>query len=107
MPRGNIIICPAWVHLPTQPDISPDDGWEIPMKDLICVALAALSLIAAVLPAAYAASTIAREALATRKRQTGPLRQTDFWHPPWTNRMEAGAWPAFLPLGGREDAAKD
>jgi hypothetical protein len=74
MPRGNIIIRPAWVHSLSKTDISPDDGWGIPMKDLIFVTLAALSLIAAVLPAAYAASTIAREALATRKRQTGPLR---------------------------------
>jgi hypothetical protein len=44
------------------------------MTDLIFVALAALFLGVAVLPAAYAASTIASDALATRKRRTGPLR---------------------------------
>jgi hypothetical protein len=42
------------------------------MTDLIFAALAALSLSAAVLRAAYAARTIAWGA-ATRKRQTGPL----------------------------------
>jgi hypothetical protein len=55
-----------------KPDISPDDGWRIPMKDLLFAALAALSLSAAVLRAAYAARTIARDT-ATRKRQTGSL----------------------------------
>jgi succinate dehydrogenase hydrophobic anchor subunit len=55
-----------------KPDISPDDGWRIPMKELIFAALAALSLVAAVLHAAYAARTVARDAV-TRKRQTGPL----------------------------------
>jgi hypothetical protein len=56
------------------PDISPDDGWRIPMIDLIFAALAAVSLSAAVLRSIYAARAISREALATRKWQTGPLR---------------------------------
>jgi hypothetical protein len=43
------------------------------MKDLILYALAAVSVSAAVLRAAYAAHITARDA-ATRKRQTGALR---------------------------------
>jgi hypothetical protein len=44
------------------------------MTDLIFAALATVSLSAAVLRAVYAARAISRDALATRVRQTGPLR---------------------------------
>jgi hypothetical protein len=41
------------------------------MKNLVLAALAALSLSAAVVPAANAASTVAGDAQATRMQQTG------------------------------------
>jgi hypothetical protein len=44
---------------------------EIPMKNLILAAFAALSLTAAIAPAANARSTIAGDAPATRLQQTG------------------------------------
>jgi hypothetical protein len=44
---------------------------EIPMKNLILAAFAALSLTAAVAPIASAHSTIAGDAQATRLQQTG------------------------------------
>jgi hypothetical protein len=53
-----------------KPDISPDDRWRIPMKNLILAAFAALSLGVAVVPA-YAASSIAGDTQATRMQQTG------------------------------------
>jgi hypothetical protein len=55
---------------PSKPDILPDQRWRIPMKNLILAAFAALSLGAAVVPA-YAASTVAGDAQATRMQQTG------------------------------------
>jgi hypothetical protein len=56
---------------PSKPDIPPDDRWRIPMKSLILAAFAALSLTTAIVPAAYAASTVAGDAQATRQQQTG------------------------------------
>jgi hypothetical protein len=44
---------------------------EISMKNLILAAFAALSLTAAIVPAANARSTIAGDAQATRLQQTG------------------------------------
>jgi hypothetical protein len=41
------------------------------MKNLFLAALAALSLTAAIVPAAYAAGTVAGDAQATRQQQTG------------------------------------
>jgi hypothetical protein len=58
------------ISRPSKPDILPDETWRIPMKNLILAAVAALSLGAAVVPA-YAASTVAGDAKATRMQQTG------------------------------------
>jgi hypothetical protein len=41
------------------------------MKNLILAAFAALSLTTAIVPAAFAASTVAGDAQATRQQQTG------------------------------------
>jgi hypothetical protein len=65
---------------PSKPDISPDRRWRIPMKNLFLAAVAALSLSAAVVPAANAAifhnnSTIAGDAAATRMQQTGSYNE--------------------------------
>jgi len=57
------------------PDISPDGRWRIPMKNMILAAFAALSLTAAIVPAANATSTIAGDAQATRLQQTGSYSQ--------------------------------
>jgi hypothetical protein len=57
---------------PSKPDIPPDHRWRIPMKNLILAAVAALSLTAAVIPA-YAHSTVAGDAQATRMQQSGQL----------------------------------
>ena len=68
------------LHAPSlrllKPDISPDRRWTIPMKNLLLVALATLSLSAAIVPAAMArdfhnGSTVAGDALATPMQQTG------------------------------------
>jgi hypothetical protein len=67
------LAAPAPLKDPSKPDISPDWRWRIPMKNLILAAFAALSLSAAVVPAAFAHSTIAGDALATRMQQTGQL----------------------------------
>ena len=45
--------------------------WRIPMKNLILAAFAALSLSAAVVPAAFAHSTIAGDSLATQTQRYG------------------------------------
>jgi hypothetical protein len=45
------------------------------MKSMILAAFAALSLSAAIVPAANAASTIAGDAQATRQQQTGSYNQ--------------------------------
>jgi len=45
------------------------------MKNLVLAAFAALSLTAAVVTAANAASTVADDAQATRMQQTGPYSQ--------------------------------
>jgi hypothetical protein len=63
------------LHL-SKPDISPDQRWRIPMKNLILAAFAALSLSAAVAPLASAAayhngSTVFGDSVATRMQQTG------------------------------------
>src|SRR5271165_4441079 len=61
-------------NAPSKPDISPDQRWSIPMKNLILAAFAALSLTAVVAPIANAAvfhSTVAGNAAATRMVQTG------------------------------------
>jgi hypothetical protein len=57
----------------SKPDISPDPmkRWRIPMKNLILAAFAALSLSAAVVPAAFAHSTIAGDSLATQTQRYG------------------------------------
>jgi hypothetical protein len=64
----------------SKPDISPDRRWRIPMKNLFLAAVAALTLSAAVVPAANAAifhnnSTIAGDAAATRMQQTGAYNE--------------------------------
>jgi hypothetical protein len=41
---------------PSKPDIPPDQRWRIPMKNLILAAFAALSLSAAIVPLANAAT---------------------------------------------------
>ena len=57
---------------PIESRTSRPTGWmEIPMKNLILAAFAALSLTAAVAPIASAHSTIAGDAQATRVQQTG------------------------------------
>jgi hypothetical protein len=48
---------------------------RIPMKNVILAAFAALSLTAAIVPAANAKSTIAGDAQATRQQQTGSYSQ--------------------------------
>jgi hypothetical protein len=70
-----IASCMPTYH-PSKPDISPDQRWRIPMKNLFLAAFAALSLSAAVVPVANAAvfhngSTVAGDAAATRMQQTG------------------------------------
>jgi hypothetical protein len=59
-----------------KPDIPSDSKWSIPMKNMILAALAALSLTAALAPIANAAvfhngSTVAGDAVATQRQQTG------------------------------------
>jgi hypothetical protein len=46
-------------------------NWRTPMKNMILAAVAALSLTAAIVPAANAASSVAGDAQATRTQQTG------------------------------------
>jgi hypothetical protein len=58
--------------LPSKPDIPPDGRWRVPMKNLFFAALAALSLGAATVPA-FAHSTVADDAVATRYQRTGAL----------------------------------
>jgi hypothetical protein len=57
----------------SKPDIWPDpiERWRIPMKNLILAAFAALSLSAAVVPAAFAHSTVAGDSLATQTQRYG------------------------------------
>jgi hypothetical protein len=45
------------------------------MKNLILAAIAALSLTAAIVPAAFAKSTVAGDSAATRMQQTGSYSQ--------------------------------
>jgi hypothetical protein len=47
----------AHLSLHREPDISPDFGWRIPMRNLILAAFAALSLTAGVAPMAHAYTT--------------------------------------------------
>jgi hypothetical protein len=57
---------------PIESRTSRPTGWmEIPMKNLLLAAFAALSLTAAIVPAANARSTIAGDAQATRLQQSG------------------------------------
>jgi hypothetical protein len=74
MLQCSIMIWPAKAHvLAIEPDISPDppERWRIPMKNLILAAFAALSLSAAVVPAAFAHSTVAGDSLATQTQRYG------------------------------------
>jgi hypothetical protein len=59
-------------YTPSKPDIPPDWRWRVPMKNLFFAALAALSLGVATVPA-FAHSTVADDAGATRYQQTGAL----------------------------------
>jgi hypothetical protein len=73
--RSIIIEREVPISQPLKPDISPDDRWRVPMKYLIRVAFAAITL-AAIAPVANAAtfhngSTVAGDRLATQTQQQG------------------------------------
>jgi len=69
------------IFLLSKPDMSSNDRWRIPIKNIILAAIAALGLATAVVPAAanaanfHNASTIGGNAQATRRQQTGSLSQ--------------------------------
>jgi hypothetical protein len=63
--RIDLFVCAS------KPDIPPDPRWRVPMKNLILAAVAALSLTAAMVPVANAASTVGGDKAATLMQQTG------------------------------------
>jgi hypothetical protein len=58
---------------PSKPDILPDYRWRNPMKNFVLAAFAALSLTAAIVPVANAASSVSNNPAATSMQQTGTL----------------------------------
>jgi hypothetical protein len=77
MLRCGIIIRPAKIHLAVRGSRTscPTKDGEFPMKNLILAAFAALSLSAAVVPAAFAHSTVSDDAGATRFQQLNSYSQ--------------------------------
>ena len=57
----------------SKPDIPPDYRWRNPMKNFVLAAFAALSLSAAIIPVANAASSVSNNPPATSMQQTETL----------------------------------